>query len=102
MNHTPGPWTARRTAGEHGWNIGGESSDVAHVWNRSSNSEADAFLIAAAHDLLEALKEWADDPVPCASATSRNAGENGNCDCWACERTRKAQSVARKAEGRAE
>lgn len=44
---------------------------------------------ASTGQLLEALREWVDDPVSCASYP-RNSAPRSGCDCWACERTRKA------------
>ena len=54
--HTPGPWTHKATAGNHDFSIYPESTgrDVALV--RDYN-ESNARLIAAAPELLEALKE---------------------------------------------
>lgn len=54
----------------------------------------------AAPELLEALREWADD-TGCESKRGQDAPRNG-CDCWTCERVRKALAVIAKAEGRAE
>lgn len=54
--HTPGPWTHKATAGDHDFLIYPEATgrDVALV--RDFN-EANARLIAAAPDMLEALRQ---------------------------------------------
>jgi hypothetical protein len=61
MNHTPGPWTTRESK-EH-WGrvdviIHSEATDVATAWQGGTKANrANANLIAAAPDLLEALEE---------------------------------------------
>jgi hypothetical protein len=61
MNHTPGPWTTRESP-EH-WGridviIHSEDTDVATAWRGGTEANrANANLIAAAPDLLEALEE---------------------------------------------
>jgi hypothetical protein len=60
--HTPGPWTAQSN-GHYGFIIEHEGSSIAAVWGQKINmnatplpASANACLIAAAPDLLEALK----------------------------------------------
>ena len=53
--HTLGPW---RTAGEQGVQIRSERDQIAKVWTMRGNEwKANARLIAAAPELLEALQE---------------------------------------------
>jgi hypothetical protein len=65
MNHTPGPWTTRESP-EH-WGrvdviIHSEATDVATAWQGGTEANrANAKLIAAAPDLLEALEEALED-----------------------------------------
>ena len=58
--HTPGTWNFHTTAGDHQFAIYSEADetgkDLALVYNRNENSKADAKLLAAAPDLLAALK----------------------------------------------
>ena len=61
--HTPGPWKAESAAGQHdtaGWMVLGRSRLVASVSNLWEDAEANARLIAAAPELLEALKNIVD------------------------------------------
>ena len=52
--HTPGPW---HTAGEQGVQIRSAKDQIAKVWTMRGNEwKANARLIAAAPELLEALK----------------------------------------------
>jgi hypothetical protein len=52
--HTPGPW---HTAGDQGVQIRSEKHQIAKVWTMRGNEwKANARLIAAAPDLLEALQ----------------------------------------------
>jgi hypothetical protein len=60
--HTPGPWRAR---GPHGSQIAGPMGDggswlIAHTISHHPVDVANARLIAAAPDMLEALKEMLD------------------------------------------
>lgn len=48
--------------------------------------------------LLEALAEWAEDPIYC-MASNGSAAPQGKCDCWACIRTRKAVQLVSLAKG---
>jgi hypothetical protein len=53
--HTPGPW---HTAGEQGVQIRSEKHQIAKVWAMRGNEwKANARLIAAAPEMLEALKD---------------------------------------------
>ena len=63
-NHTPGPW--RYVCDDNAWCVLGEDGTIAEIWHGSDlSTEADARLIAAAPQLLAALKavEWIDDTV---------------------------------------
>lgn len=52
--HTPGPW---HTAGDQGVQIRSQRDQIAKVWTMRGNEwKANARLIAAAPDLLEALR----------------------------------------------
>ena len=52
--HTPGPW---HTAGDQGVQIRSQRDQIAKVWTMRGNEwKANARLIAAAPELLEALK----------------------------------------------
>ena len=59
--HTKGPWKAVRTVAPKGWVIGREDGlyDIAIVRDGSAleDNQANARLIAAAPDLLEALED---------------------------------------------
>ena len=87
--HTPGPWFAKRTGGVgyFEWYVGrdGENypiaEDIADPMTRDQ-SEANAHLIAAAPDLLEALKAATSFPlsdswVPAALAAIAKAEGRG-------------------------
>ena len=57
--HTPGPWSALRC--EHGWHIGPQPAGVCSISDNSGGErrdqqEANARLIAAAPEMLEALR----------------------------------------------
>jgi hypothetical protein len=53
--HTPGPWTAKSEEFEEIWSmVVGKETMIAEVFSRKP--EADARLIAAAPELLEALE----------------------------------------------
>ena len=90
--HTAGPWTVStsdryvRYRGIHGPNI----CDLEVFGGERDEQEANAHLIAAAPELLEALKmawEWEKD-CPIFEAV-----------CPKCQWKRKAQAAIRKAEG---
>ena len=54
--HTPGPWTVERDGPNRKWLINAEDFAVATCDGAIRHQEADARLIAAAPELLEALK----------------------------------------------
>ena len=58
--HTPGNWNFHPTAGGHQFAIYSDadeaSRDIGLVYNRGEQSKADAKLMAAAPDLLQAIK----------------------------------------------
>jgi hypothetical protein len=56
MKHTPGPWTINGLGIEGPEDDRGLSEYIAHVSNDCDASEANSHLIAAAPELLEALK----------------------------------------------
>ena len=58
-NHTPGPWKANFAISGSVYIFGGDRNFacVFDEWRDESNQEANANLIAAAPDLLEALEE---------------------------------------------
>ncbi len=58
MSHTPGPWFAEYDDNGFYYIRGGEGglSDLAHIIGEGPLDKANAHLIAAAPDLLEALK----------------------------------------------
>ena len=67
VQHTPGPWSAEIPSASNGYvwidPVDGCCGEIATVWNTHDNSEANARLIAAAPDLLEALKAVVNDWV---------------------------------------
>ena len=65
QTHTPGPWTLRNHP-KGGYNIGDNNGDTsfARISDHWNNYEADARLIAAAPDLLEAVKRLIKDLEP--------------------------------------
>lgn len=56
QKHTPGPWTATEVGPAPRYMIAGAATSVAMTYGQSGQ-EADARLIAAAPDLLAALRE---------------------------------------------
>ena len=65
--HTPGPW---HTAGEQGVQIRSAKDQIAKVWTMRGNEwKANAHLIAAAPDLLEALQDMVSDHASLSAAT---------------------------------
>ncbi len=69
--HTPGEWYAKPTAGNHQYIIASESTGatVALIYDPSNG---DAALIAAAPDLLAALRDLLDYAVDRAQFTPEN------------------------------
>jgi len=59
--HTPGPWRAKLTRGKHGYsdfyNVLGPQYEVCRMMGIDHEDKANARLIAAAPDLLEALRD---------------------------------------------
>ena len=65
--HTPGPW---HTAGEQGVQIRSAKDQIAKVWTMRGNEwKANARLIAAAPELLEALQDMVSDHASLSAAT---------------------------------
>lgn len=93
-NHTKGPWKTEKN-GVHSWHIAAINSPVNNdwieVWSPSANCgdeetmEANARLIAAAPELLEALAELAD-------YVDERTGDN---ECRTLENARAAIAKAR-------
>jgi hypothetical protein len=61
--HTPGPWEADNGEGYSIWSIYGRTSLIAQAIGDSAETDANAHLIAAAPELLDALKEAIDGKV---------------------------------------
>lgn len=59
MVHTPGPWTAHPDEGINGgpWIEAAKAHTRVHIAHVSNGNEANARLIAAAPEMLEALKD---------------------------------------------
>ena len=59
MPHTPGPWTARKEGGTWYVEVGHDQDyfDICELFGGGDKMEANARLIAAAPELLEALKK---------------------------------------------
>lgn len=57
--HTPGPWTAEYNPDTECWEVN-EPYDGLHCPTMFEGSQADARLIAAARDLLQAVKDALD------------------------------------------
>lgn len=92
MAHTPGPWTARQCDGQILLN-GSNCYEVREVFNPQGGfNPEDILLIAAAPELLAALKQC----LPLVDAYRRASGGDGDVSA-AC-----ARSVIAKAEGRSE
>lgn len=58
--HTPGPWTVERDGPNRRWLVNGDDFAVATCDGAIRRQEADARLIAAAPDLLNALRDMLD------------------------------------------
>lgn len=67
--HTPGPWRLEPESDKAGWRICGATSEVAHLYlfgpttggpSTVAEGTANARLIAAAPELLTALREFSD------------------------------------------
>jgi hypothetical protein len=61
--HTPGPWTFNPIGSEFSWLEGANGSTIFHVdpYGNKTLNAADAALMAAAPDMLEALKDLMKD-----------------------------------------
>lgn len=56
--HTPGPWIAKGNLVTQPFVTNQDGSAIADICESSKNPDADAFLIAAAPELLSALKTY--------------------------------------------
>lgn len=94
MSHTPGPWKAGSNGGT--WGVCRVSGSEPVVWKMGGiPHEADARLIAAAPELLEACKALLD-----AGPDSCGCGENGHACGWP-KVKRQAEHAITKAESKA-
>lgn len=89
--HTPGPWEARPDSENafSAWSVYAVNDQNGYICTTSGNAKADARLIAAAPDLLEALREIAELPV---SREMQMYGDNKAADI--------ARAVIAKATGK--
>lgn len=104
-NHTPGPWRIAHEISMEGiWiesdnehdKSSGENDEICHVSTATvseSEGNGNAHLIAAAPEMLEALKA--------APKTNHPADNRGPCLCSSCEFSRRALGLIARAEGRA-
>lgn len=85
--HTPGPWVAEPVGGKGSW-VKGSTGEWAALacGDTSESAEANARLIAAAPDMLEAL-----------NAIQRLEFAGSCCGCSTDEAFDEAQEIARKA-----
>jgi hypothetical protein len=103
MKHTPGPWGIKTTeTGTKAIFSGSSGAWVAHtVRYLSSTQEANARLISAAPDLLEALKDtW--DVLDAAGLHNLSNGVQLGQTVWyvkACDAKRSARAAIDKATG---
>lgn len=97
--HTPGPWKiVSRSVADDGWNIYAESDyGIGKTWdcNGFAENEANARLITAAPELLEALKACEALIVDLAES-----GDAGFWDAGEAPEVIAARSAIAKAEGR--
>lgn len=111
MSHTPGPWKANETphSNNQDWVVldsgaNGHSRRVCAVY--SDNAEADAHLIAAAPELLEAQTMGAElntpDFLDWIAARLIHYGDNPNADFILSlrERAKSGRAAIAKAEGK--
>lgn len=94
MSHTPGPWTLKLNSGINGARIVGAGGElVANVTRFADKStgqkRADAHLIAAAPDLLAAMKWF----------LSEDFEHCGAGDCGYCKALEMAKAAIAKATG---
>ena len=64
MKHTPGPWRLDEGQSSRVYLIDGKDGAVGELVFAETRNPADARLIAAAPELLEALQELMDDDAP--------------------------------------
>ena len=62
--HTPGPWDwmaigANASGGFHIYLIDSAKRKIAALWGKADEKQANAILIAAAPEMLDALRQWA-------------------------------------------
>lgn len=99
--HTPGPWTTFSYPDHVAVVFRPEhprrSGTVCDLTGIGGEHDANARLIAAAPDLLDAL-ESVNTMLNCVSQKSKEA-PNGNCDCYMCEAARLVKTAIAKAKG---
>lgn len=97
MSFTPGPWSIEKEFDSHSIvnrQYAGDEWCVAEVYRRTDVGSANASLIAAAPELLEALEALFDD--------YKQLADSGDCGCWLLEDQevgKKALAVIAKARG---
>jgi hypothetical protein len=112
MSHTPGPWALEvgeqyplRVLCAAGYPVAQGLGHSGDYDRRNREASENARLIAAAPDLLEALRYFADlqhcgnDSANCESASGPSCGRHGDTDVHADE-IAKAKAAIAKAEGR--
>lgn len=87
VRHTPGPWAVNPVVAQvDAFDSEGIGPVCQMLWPTTlrdeAETEANARLIAAAPELLTALKQWADNP-----------------DGWSVDQVNAAQAIIRKATG---
>lgn len=95
MTHTPGPWTAEQTDDAGRWFITAGYENIVSAQYGNPLSEANARLIAAAPDLLAALRDLFDQ-----CAMVRKHWGDGSNQAEADNAIRAGQAAIAKAEGR--
>lgn len=93
VNHTPGPWDCAWDACGPYWIVGPTGNPVTYLDGEPGEREPDARLIAAAPEMLEALKA----ALPKVIAHTKMNCQN---DCELCRLRSKMKSVIQKAEGK--
>lgn len=99
VKHTPGPWKAHRTvSGDYQIRFGGKGGWLAEVFDDDEpvegRTEADARLIAAAPEMLEALQEL--------FLSYKSLADSGDAGTWRIEdfpEGKKALAAIAKATG---
>ena len=99
--HTPGPWQQGRY-GPESFEVQGEHRTLAIVRPVFSDAVtlANARLIAAAPELLAALKALVRITPPGSDDSRCHAGIGARADCNRCSAIDKAEAVIARAEGR--